>query len=798
MHTENLIQCQFTTKPSREMHFHQNIEVLYVLEGKVRVNYENSTKELNTDDFIVINTNVRHNYEADEEVLLGIVFINYARLVEMFHGEQVYFLCNSAEEKSESYDKMRHYIRQIFNYFHTNEGQGVILQNSVAYQLLYVLTSEFIVKKGMSQYDSLRGISDERMNEILNYLMNHYQEQITLQGLADKLYLSNAYLSKYIKKNFGMSFLKLLNNIRMEHAVSELLYSEKTVVRIAMDNGFSNLAGFNRTFREIYNMTPAEYRKDMEKKTESAEKEEPDKEILKKVESYLTSNAVPVHLSRNIAMATVEADAAEAQGYEQNWNQLINAGTAADLLRYDCREQIRYLRKKLNFRYIRFWNVFSDEMMIQMGENKTSYNFSLLDKVFDFIMEIEAKPFIELGFKTKEIYDNILHKIVGNDNGGKFSIFEKNKGFLIEFVKHLVKRYGVTEVETWYVELEKNSVVKPNVKPEEYAKAFEGLEEIFKSFAPDIQVGGAGLCLNYLGSEFRKVIHSWKKIGFQPDFLSIYSYPYIMNEDLLEAGRNSYSSDESYLYNQIQEVKAICREYEYEVPKLFVTEWSSTLSNRNPLNDCCFKSGYIMKNLIQNTNEADMIGYWVATDLFSEYYDTTRILFGGCGLITHDLIRKPAYYAFSFLNSLGNQLIARNRNAIITCDDNQKYSICCHNYKHFNFRFYLQEENEIAFERTQSIYEDNESLQMNFKIYHVNNGTYQLKKYAVNMEHGDIQTEWGKIGYYDDLSQKEIDYYKAITQPDMYIEMIEVKNHTLEIETSMLAQEIQNIVITQQ
>ncbi len=45
MHTENLIQCQFTTKPSKEMHFHQNIEVLYVLEGKVRVNYENSTKE---------------------------------------------------------------------------------------------------------------------------------------------------------------------------------------------------------------------------------------------------------------------------------------------------------------------------------------------------------------------------------------------------------------------------------------------------------------------------------------------------------------------------------------------------------------------------------------------------------------------------------------------------------------------------------------------------------------------------------------------------------------------------------
>lgn len=112
----------------------------------------------------------------------------------------------------------------------------------------------------MKQYDGLRGIHDERMNEILGYLMSNFNREISLSELAEHLYLSVPYLSKYIKKNFGMSFLKLLNNIRLEKAVSELLYTDKTVLKIAMECGFSNMAGFNHVFKESYHMNPTEYR----------------------------------------------------------------------------------------------------------------------------------------------------------------------------------------------------------------------------------------------------------------------------------------------------------------------------------------------------------------------------------------------------------------------------------------------------------------------------------------------------------------------------------------------------------
>lgn len=797
MQSERIIQCQFSTNPVKEMHFHPDVEILYVLDGILKVDYENSEKELKTDDFIVVNTNVRHKYEAEGDILVGSIFIQYTQLIDMFQGEPVYFLCNSAEEKAEGYDKIRYYIRQIFNYYHTEEGQGVILRNSIAYQLLYTLTSEFIVKKGMSQYDSLRGISEERMSEILNYLMNNYHEQVTLQGLADKLYLSNAYLSKYIKKNFGMSFLKLLNNIRMEHAVSELLYSDKSVMRIAMDNGFPNLAGFNRTFREIYHITPAEYRKDMMEKTEQVEKEEVDVSILEKVEHYLATNSVDMEYAADTTVHTVEADMKENEPYEQNWNKMINIGYAADLLRYDCREQVRFLKEQLGFEYVRIWNIFSNEMMIRLGENKTNFNFTILDKVFDFLVELKIKPFLELGFKTKQIYESIQKKLIDIDNENQFDVLQKNRGFLVEFAKHLVKRYGVAEVESWYIELEKNSIVRNQVNPQAYANAFEGLSDIFRSFAPNIKVGGAGLSLNYLDRDFRDMLRIWKKQGIKLDFLSIYSYPYIINADLIEAGRNDYSADESYLNNQIKTARQICMAEGFDVPRFFVTEWSFTLSNRNVLNDCCFKSAYVMKNMIQNMKEADLIGYWVATDLFSDFYDTKRILFGGCGLLSRDMIRKPVYYAYRFLGNLEKNLIKRDKNSVITTDGVRKISICCHNYKHFNFRYYLQEENEINLSRIPGLYEDNESLQINFNIKNLKNGTYQIKKYFVNTEHGDIQSEWQKLDFYDDLSKKEIEYYKEISQPGLFMQEVEVINHTLELETSLLAQEIQNIIITE-
>lgn len=797
MKYENIVRCQFSSKKNKEIHFHQDIEIIYVLDGVLEVDYEEVSHLLNTDDFILINANVRHEYHTEKDVLLGSLFIDHVMLTEIFGGEQLFFLCDSTEEKSESYDRLRHYIRQIFNYYQTTEGQGIVLKNSVYYQLIYLITTDFTVKKGMKRYDSLRGIQDERLNEILNYIMTNYKEQITLKELADRLFLSHTYLSKYIKQNMGLSFLKLVNNIRLEHAVSELLYTDKTIIKIAMDNGFHSQAGFNNAFRESYQTTPAEYRLNMQGKREKVESEENNEKILKRVEQYLTSNLVSAPEASNGAVSILEVDTREKKKLERNWGRLINIGQAKDLLRYDVRKQMHFLKESLHFEYMRFWNLLSDEMMIEIKAMNARYNFKLIDQIFDFLIEIGVKPHVELGFKGKDFFGRVDRENVPMNKENQINIIEKNKLFLEELIKHLTKRYGIQKVETWYFELEWNPVDQEKVNIEQYFKAFDTIAGIFRTYAPQVKIGGAGFSLNYIGEDFQKIVERWGKQKQKPDFISIYSYPYIMNEELLDAGRNPYSSDENYLYHQIQGAREILREEEMEVPEFIVTEWSSTLSNRNSLNDSCYKSAYIMKNLIQNYGKADAIGYWSAFDISSESIDSARLLFGGCGLITQDGIKKPAYFAIEHMNHLENSYLGKNENAIISCNEKGLFFICCHNYKHFNFRYYSINENEVEVENQQRLYEDNESMQMIFKLHHVNNGMYQIKIFSVSQSAGNVQNEWGKLDYLNDLSVMEIEYLERICQPRLTIHKAEAVDNTVVVETRLSAQEIQGIVVAE-
>ena len=85
--------------------------------------------------------------------------------------------------------------------------------------------------------------------------------RISLNDLASEFHLSNAYLSRYLKKQLGTNFIDYLNSVRLHHALEELLYTDATITRAALDNGFANTAVFNKLFKASYNTTPSEYLK---------------------------------------------------------------------------------------------------------------------------------------------------------------------------------------------------------------------------------------------------------------------------------------------------------------------------------------------------------------------------------------------------------------------------------------------------------------------------------------------------------------------------------------------------------
>ncbi len=100
---------------------------------------------------------------------------------------------------------------------------------------------------------------DERLNEIMNYIHEHYLT-VTLDELAEKQHLSKPYLSKYIKEKSGNTFGDIVKNVRMKKARTLLKNTSMTVENIADNVGYQNVEHFNRTFKKKYDMTPIQFR----------------------------------------------------------------------------------------------------------------------------------------------------------------------------------------------------------------------------------------------------------------------------------------------------------------------------------------------------------------------------------------------------------------------------------------------------------------------------------------------------------------------------------------------------------
>lgn len=94
--------------------------------------------------------------------------------------------------------------------------------------------------------------------KLISYVNEHFSENISLQDVADKVFFSPVYCSKFFKKHMGENFSDYLLRIRMENAV-KFLRENKKIVDIAAACGYSSSGYFNRVFKEYYKCTPGEY-----------------------------------------------------------------------------------------------------------------------------------------------------------------------------------------------------------------------------------------------------------------------------------------------------------------------------------------------------------------------------------------------------------------------------------------------------------------------------------------------------------------------------------------------------------
>jgi len=149
--------------------------------------------------------------------------------------------------------------------------------------------------------------------------------------------------------------------------------------------------------------------------------------------------------------------AANGTKFSHYWSFSTCAGRVNEGLRAGWREQLLRAKKECGFGYVRMHDLFNDDMGVCFRERngRLTYNWQYVDDVYDFLVDNEVRPFVELSFFPSAIAATNTIKQMWYRNC--ITPCEKSYGewhdLVKAFTEHVVARYGIDEVRKWYFEV---------------------------------------------------------------------------------------------------------------------------------------------------------------------------------------------------------------------------------------------------------------------------------------------------------------------------------------------------------
>jgi len=379
-------------------------------------------------------------------------------------------------------------------------------------------------------------------------------------------------------------------------------------------------------------------------------------DIMKNTNLVLTLLVCLISVTTYAQIRTLSADMNNVSGpLNTQFKECIGAGRANEGLRADWQQQLAITRQECGFKYIRMHGLLTDDMGFYREERgQSQYNYQYIDVLYDFIVSIGMKPFVELGFMPNQLASGKKSIFWWKGNVTPPKDYEKWKAAIKDLTQHFAERYGVDEVKTWYFEVWN----EPNLDgfwagtQDEYFKLYKYSVEAIKSVNSKFRVGGPATA----GAAWvPEMIDFCIKNNLPLDFISTHTYGVsqgFLDEfggsgTVLNKDKWSVSGDMWQSRRQIAKSKLPNLELHY-------TEWSSSYTPADPLHDSYHEAAYILEKIKQAGNAVNSMSYWTFSDIFEEPGPRFTPFHGGFGLLNTQGIKKPAYYSYAYLNKLGS------------------------------------------------------------------------------------------------------------------------------------------------
>jgi AraC-like DNA-binding protein len=254
------------TKDSR-YHNHDFTEITFIMSGNGQYFVEGNTYEVHAGDLILCNSGINHNNivlnEKEPTLEFFVGFTDYhfknmpGNMISLKNGD--YIMHTDSKLRQELFKCCCAMLAEN----ETNQvGKYFMLKAYLIQFLLLIIRQNTEPVKPQESYHFDSHYKSDVVHQIISYLDAHYSEKISLDAIAQNMYLSAVYISKIFKDETGESPINYLIKIRLEKAKEMLISAEAdSIKKIANQVGYEDVYHFSKLFKKYYGMSPLHYRK---------------------------------------------------------------------------------------------------------------------------------------------------------------------------------------------------------------------------------------------------------------------------------------------------------------------------------------------------------------------------------------------------------------------------------------------------------------------------------------------------------------------------------------------------------
>jgi xylan 1,4-beta-xylosidase len=330
------------------------------------------------------------------------------------------------------------------------------------------------------------------------------------------------------------------------------------------------------------------------------------------------------------------------------WEHTVGSCHAPLALRADWQGQLCRCRQELGFRHVRFHGLLNDDMSTLVGrKGQPVYSFFNADAIWDFVLSLGMRPFIELSFMPEFLASGSATVFHYRGNITPPKNYHQWATLIGKLAVHWVERYGLDEVRQWYFEVwnEPNLDVFWAGTRDDYFALYRHTALALKQVDSRLRVGGPATAKEEWIDEFLDYCEGQR---LPVDFVSTHHYP----NDVI------WHDDQDTEGQLAQSRRSILREWTVATRRrarglpLYYTEWNISSNGRYPPQDEPYAAAFVVKTVLEAADLVDGYSFWTFSDLFEENYFPSNPFHGGFGLLNLHGIPKPTYRAFELLHRL--------------------------------------------------------------------------------------------------------------------------------------------------